>query len=1079
MLKTEQVQTTGFSSRVDKPFDQTAIVNSQRKPQYLDVALARGSQDLNGEQKHGFNGKEKNSIGSKSPIKSTASGLKTNKVNVFSGYQTSGTLAEKRSNLQGNKGTVSGTKSGKGDTVTPAKDKGVTLQERLKNEGVKNQRLYQELDQMLDGRGNTLRLKENQDTSKQDKNNLKDSSSSITESTARSRTYRRDNITLITKRSLYPSVTKETKEKYSTEEVRKQDSVPPIRIRGSENETWHSRELKAKERLDSLEGIDRFPRGEYAEKRKLLKLRSSLKPTFQPRPVEHVQPPQTQSSGVPVRFENTVSRRHIIADIPVYLPSFTGGNQPVQPVGKELKPVQPTASQRPLYAPEAFARPVPGYDAVVAETQSRINPYTSNNPVGERLLREKVEKEKALLEQENPKYFDTDPDESNESGKKSVVSTLVSDPGPRGYKTREKLTRQRSNPDEYSSLRYQTDKEREAVDLKRLATRPPYLNKKADDIDIDFDAQRAKGDITRNSKTMDREDSWIKSQLQNTSRSSVGMTTYRSQGRGDETQRGGQGSYRQDDYEKDRNRSYRPQDVPRDRDRNERNDYNRRLPEGRERYGRDLPPVESRYERENRREQEEHSRNGRDDRFRQETDRGYDRDSKENRRRDSRERNIDDRTNRHDSRDRRYESQSRNIDDRNDSRDSKYEARRDSRDNNRVSRDPRDIRDTRDNYRKEPYENDRFRDNRRSDYRNERSDIYDREAKRDPRNYRDDRPDRDRPKDKPIMQESQGNSKEDDSKVQYVLKTNKSGNSRAEMKKSESSRKSEPVSDSVKPSSTEVAREKSMKAQHDRETDKDHDRNNRPDKDLARYVDEPESSKYTRGDFKNGEPLSPLKEVSVRVTADGERNNVENRNVAEAPEKSSRVKFLSSTDNKHEIATDRRSPWRKEDDTPRGGKSPTIIDEAPKHLMENPIVETSVRTEVTNKNVQGSEGLKDSEMDKGIKREKSVDSQGPTDNGDKANGDKADNGDDDMNLDDLNFDDIETEMDERELYVCYLVTDDGEKIGPLKLDINDAKIGLPNPEKLKDLQEKADQEESEGKNISYKSVFRSEMGQIV
>jgi len=147
--------------------------------------------------------------------------------------------------------------------------------------------------------------------------------------------------------------------------------------------------------------------------------------------------------------------------------------------------------------------------------------------------------------------------------------------------------------------------------------------------------------------------------------------------------------------------------------------------------------------------------------------------------------------------------------------------------------------------------------------------------------------------------------------------------------------------------------------------------------------------------------------------------------------------------------------------------------------MENPIVETSVRTEVTNKNVQGSEGLKDSEMDKGIKREKSVDSQGPTDNGDKANGDKADNGDDDMNLDDLNFDDIETEMDERELYVCYLVTDDGEKIGPLKLDINDAKIGLPNPEKFKDLQEKADQEESEGKNTSYNSVFRSEMGQIV
>ncbi|KAK3594778.1 hypothetical protein CHS0354_030719 [Potamilus streckersoni] len=50
---------------------------------------------------------------------------------------------------------------------------------------------------------------------------------------------------------------------------------------------------------------------------------------------------------------------------------------------------------------------------------------------------------------------------------------------------------------------------------------------------------------------------------------------------------------------------------------------------------------------------------------------------------------------------------------------------------------------------------------------------------------------------------------------------------------------------------------------------------------------------------------------------------------------------------------------------------------------------------------------------------------------------------------DIDLDDIEEEFVGNEIYVCYLVTDEGAAVGPFKLDIEDIKIGLPNSNKGK------------------------------
>lgn len=1055
MLKTEQAQTTAFPSRLDKPFDQMAIVHNQRKPQYLDVALAGGSYDLKTEQERSGN-ESKGKNGIKSVLNSN-NGLKSNKVNVFSGNQYNAS----KNIVQQNKESRSVIKGGKAEQDKKVDHTGQTFQERLKNQGIKNQKLYQELDQMLSGKNDLV----NSNQSRQPVPGLSQpkQGNQTTEPQTATNIYKRDNIKLVTKRTLYPSITKETKSKFSAEDLKKIDSVQPSKILGSEHETLHSRELKAKERLANLDTINDFPRKKFADKKKL-KFRSSLNPSAPLRQdlnVEQaVSSTQTVSVGIPVRVENTSTRRHIVADIPVYLPSFAGGNQPFQPVVKDLKAV-PSETVPNINKSTALpqAKPLeekPSYSPA---------PYRSDNPISERLLKEQAEKDKALHEQESYKYFGSDPSKSDVSGKKSVTGTLASDPGPKAYKPGEKTLSERTNPDVYASLRFQRGRlEKETLELKKLDAKQAFIDRqKEDDLKLDFYAQKNRSE-ERNSKVMEREDSWIKSQLQNTSRSSVGMTTYRNQGRGDETSRGAE-TYRSEYYgnDRDRNQAYRPSDKFRDRETfNNRDRYlqndDRRQYDGRERYGRDLPPVDRRYERDTRQDRREKGHEDRDDRYSRETDRSYHGDSRGGRR------------------------EFRDRDGKNDYRDMRYDPRRDPRDSERGYKEKREYErdfrrddhlNDRDRYRdprREGFQDDR---NRRGDFHDDRTEKYDQGVERGTRYDRDDRGERDRTRDRNEVQErpTMPKTENSDSKVQYVLR-NKSSNSKAEMRKSQSSLKSDSLVDRVPPTATEYSREKSIKSSWHEKSLAESERSNNRDVvretdqtktsggESGRHFDGTENPRYPRrNDFRNGEVMTPVQEMSAKSTV-GNRSVEENKNVSESIERSSRVKFLSSNENKHQIEEERRSPWRREDDTPDRKKSPSLIDEAPKHLTDKKSDSDLSRTEAKGIKRSSNENLanKNNEMkDKTVQREKSMDSQGPTDNSEKV-----ENLDENVNFDDINFDDIETEMDEKEIYVCYLLTDDGEKIGPLKLDIDDVGIGLPNPDKLKDITVPAEGESEEG-----------------
>lgn len=1035
MLKTEQSRTTAFTSQLDKPVDQRTLVQSKRKPQYLDVALARGSNDLNVvSQQRRQGGTDKNGI--KSVLK------KSNGVNVLTGNPAVAEVSETKSAKTRRSGKS--VKLGKAELLQVPDAKTLTFQEKAKSDSVRNQKFYHDIDQMLSGKPGTVSSKH---TAKNEsrvntvsKSNRRETEPTITGKPSKTdaalllpaRVPKKETVALITKDSLYPPIARQTKEKFASENVQKIKTIQPTRIPGSENETWYGRELKAQERLALLERAEKFSPRNYAKKlqgNRNLKFSAPLKaepPPLQPS-VQTSSTRQTVSLGIPVQVENTISRRHIVADIPVYLPPYSRGNPSLQHVENNNKAAPSDQASNTIisadaskpkrtgaklsHAPEAFAGPVPGVDTGVVDTQSQLQTQrTSDNPVSERLLREQAEKERALQDQDNLKYFDTEPKESLDIKDSTVNGRLASDPGPR---------------------RNQSDRR---VDREYVHSE----SQKENDCDVDFYARKLRADV-RNSK-MEREDSWIKSQLENTARSSVGMTTYRSDVRGDETRRGS-GKYRLEDFERDRNRSYRLQDE-RERQRYGNRGYpergNERQNVERERYNRGVRSPESRYERETRgyrRDNEEFTRReNRDYRYGNESDwQSYERSSRDGQRMDR------DRVKNSYKNDERYQTH--------------YEGRENG--------EPREVRDR-----------DFDRDYRRSVSRDARDSDWDRRFNREDsrerrykgNDYREDRGyqaekrmadhgrDRlsERNQDESQLRDQTKGKKDEDSKVQYVLK---SSNSRSEIKKSQASLKSEPLPDSLPPTATELDKEKAVKS--DRNQDMRYQESRADKTSNSEGINRGHRSHH---DFRNGELMTPVQEMSIKTSEDGDGE----RKMQDYNEQGNRVKFLSSTENKHRIEEERRSPWRKDEETPRNGKSPSLIDEAPKHLTANLNGKCSQKANVSN--VKGpdsveytkerirektEEKIKEKQMD----RERSMDSQGPTD-ADKGEGDK------DGDVDDVNFDEIETEMDGNELYVCYLLTDDGEKIGPLKLDIDDVQIGLPNPDKMK---VKATENEEEGK----------------
>ena len=1287
MLKTEHMQTSNYTPRVDKAIKQKPGPSSKHsKPQYLDVALAQGSSN----DQFSNTNKQKNSKADKhrlTQVTKENNGLKNSKVNVLTGKQVSGP-GSKTERFPDNKLS----KTTKQSHNTDRADGIISFKDRAKFENDRNQKLYEQLDQMLTGRKSIKKAISEPVLSKAPELPVK--------------IKRNENVALITRESLFPAVSKEVKDKYTSGNVPHNSVVKARTGLGAENAILQNREVLAKARLDNVDKIDPNFLTNNGKPRPSPRAYGPIYPeagTVPPLTVNlSTQQPQRVSVGIPINSGETTSRRHIVADVPVFLPHFAGGNQPVRPlvdpnaktvhVDKVFENTIPAKPQQhlpekrpPKHAPEAFVGPLPGFDAVVSQTRDDgpiLNTYRSHaNPISERLYREKAEKEKEVLGKEHLKYFDEDPYESADGGRKEPV-TQLSDPGPiwkpKDYDLRLETGR-------VSTEGYQAQREREARLAKearivqKANAKPGGTIKRYDNqYQLDFYAQRTRSEIRLQNKEMEREDSWIKKQLEKPMKSPVdadfnkgygngGGDTYRaSHGGYSDRRNDGEGTYRVPDLRRppvpqeenrygDRYRGDKVDDSRNaGRERGHYGDpregsYQEKKYTERERYNNDrrnaqpernqrekeVLPFDSQFERDRRNQKREEARerlsrenSGKIEHRQPDAQRRYPPDRRDDRRDDRRRpepegghrdsyprnqgqsdprppvRDVHNERQRHTEQDRRGRPDEENVrreyvlrrdqrqdSDKTDSRSNSYQRDNDSkrpghelsykdkRDNQYVEK--RDVdrgpnrygsnetehsgpyRRDRDNIDKRDKDVDRGlnrygsiesehsgpyrRDIDNKDKRNKDVDRGHIDGRRDRDSYRNgkesdtnsrydsnerkeklqsDKRDRNQEERRQEDQKqgshlwddksrSSSGSKPAEPKVQYVLKKNKS----SELKPSRNSEKSEGLPRNTPPDSTELEREKSVRSsqlsfesnhrlKHEPSDQSQHRteprehanadtakavptyETSRPsDKksdDMDAYFDGPErvdspsnaipfySDSLNTGynkqikDFRNGELMTPVKEMSVKMSEDDDRESNATRRDRDGKvdpyERSDRIKFLSTTENKHDLKEDRRSPWKNDEPTPRT-RSPSLKEDPPSRLMRIESQEKDLEKQ-DSKGQDSVEQLKErirektleklEEQEMAREREKTMDSQGPTVNTDRQNV-----AEEEEDLDDLDLDNIDTEMDGNELYVCYLVTDDGDKIGPFKLDINDMKIGLPNPEKLEKLMQEEEEKEAE------------------
>ena len=366
MQKTELSRTTNYTSHVDKPVEQKVTVITQRKPQYLDVALKQAEDEKKSEHKINTNVVK--------DVKNNVTGTKVkNKFSDQKGVKNTdskGTIADKnkKESVRGNDGGKAGV-SEKTKKITGLGSP--TFQEKSKFKSVKNQKLFQELDQMLSG----------QDTGKGYSNKIEPMTL---------RPQKTEKITVLTRDSFYQpsSQGKPIRSKYST--------IPPLKQNGiidPESQILHKRELRAKQRIESL---DSFTSGDFKSKlsqsRSVGNISSRINANI--------------SKGVPVNQGNIGTRHHYIADIPIYLPTFDSGNTstsqavsgPTQVIDKALgsnTTERRTDKKIPL-APEGFAGPQSQLFDVPDETLSEPNTLNSYrkqaNPVRQRLIEEQLKK---------------------------------------------------------------------------------------------------------------------------------------------------------------------------------------------------------------------------------------------------------------------------------------------------------------------------------------------------------------------------------------------------------------------------------------------------------------------------------------------------------------------------------------------------------------------------------------------------------------------------------------------------------------------------------------------------------------
>ena len=383
MLKTDQGRKTRITEKVGKPVGQETVV-VRKHPQYLEVAIekSRKESELKTERKVKETDKDNvkqrkvnyipyERVGSKQTSEASTVGARSQ------GYSNKRQEAEKTA------------KSGKGGNQH--KKHRNTFNDEKWFENKENQLLYEELDRMLEGANSMQKL-----------GNKKPAEKKVEKSDKPNKTEQSDKPIKVVysnkkpkPRPLEPDVVLEYKR------------LPPDRTTrlnkhgffGPEGtKVWKECEERTKEALDKIDNIDNFQLGDFTSRTKKLEAK---------RRAEFAEYAERVVPDVPQQVTATVTNQnHIIADIPIYLPAgFDENIATIETVrGPILHSVLPTGQIQSSVdiGDHLSGLPVP-------LSTDPLNTYRNHaNPVRERILLEQAERERIQLEKETLGFFDAD-----------------------------------------------------------------------------------------------------------------------------------------------------------------------------------------------------------------------------------------------------------------------------------------------------------------------------------------------------------------------------------------------------------------------------------------------------------------------------------------------------------------------------------------------------------------------------------------------------------------------------------------------------------------------------------------------
>lgn len=363
MLKADQSTKIGITEKVGKPVGQENVV-IRKHPQYLEVAIEKSKKDSETKREKKLKGINKDNIRQRKvnyiPFERTGS-------KHVSEASTTGDKSQKSSGKV--KQTDKGNKSGK--VGNQQKKSSSTSNTEKWFENKENQKLYEELDRMLTDEQSIQKL-----------GNRKPSEKSFEKSSQPIK------VVYTKKKPLPRPAEPEVVLDYKREPPDRPTRLNKHGFFGPEGtKVWKESEARAREELEKLDNIDKFEFGDFSSRSKKLEAKRRAQfAEYAEKAVDDIQPQVTHT---------ITNGNRIVADIPIYLPALDTSTSR-QPLNAQF---DQSANLRSDLLGLTERQPVDPLDTYRHHA----------NPVSERILLERAEKERIQLEKETLEYFDTDP----------------------------------------------------------------------------------------------------------------------------------------------------------------------------------------------------------------------------------------------------------------------------------------------------------------------------------------------------------------------------------------------------------------------------------------------------------------------------------------------------------------------------------------------------------------------------------------------------------------------------------------------------------------------------------------------